>query len=251
MSINLLLNHYIIRRERNRIHAKLTRVRRKLLANEVQEAIQNLEIKNMLMHNKLDAIIKDNLNNLNILVVDDVLSIRKTTKMMLEKSGFNVSMSQNGEEALKIMKESQFDVVLMDLQMPVMDGIEAMKFIRKKQKIDDNNNNNSSEYNNNNNNNHNTNISYNSNNSSSSSNTIGNDNVTSTKTTGDNLEPKKPTFVIALSAFSDEVTLAESYQAGADAFIAKPFNVNLFKETLQSLITLNSEQQIDKGYQNS
>ena len=170
------------------------------------------------MHNKLDSIIKDNLHNLNILVVDDVLSIRKTTKVMLENSGFNVSISQNGEEALKIMKESKFDVVLMDLQMPVMDGIEAMKFIRKKEK--------------------NPNISF----DSSFDNNCSNSSVVPSI---DIEEPKKPTFLIALSAFSDEVTLAESYQAGADAFIAKPFNVNLFKETLQSLITLNSEQQAE------
>lgn len=243
------------RKERNRIHAKLTRVRRKLLTNEVQEAIQHLEAKNLMMHNKLDSLIRSNLDSLNILVVDDVLSIRKTTKKMLENSGFNVVISQNGAEAVKIMNESQFDVVLMDLQMPVMDGIEAMKAIRNKerqiQQIEEqqlaaasgdvtttpgtssptlasaDSSSSSCE------------SSAPSRCSTSSSASSSSDDKTN-GTNGrsfSNPGPKKQTFIIALSAYSDEVTLAETYQAGADAFIAKPFNLSLFKETLQSLMT--------------
>mmetsp|Transcript_1543 Transcript_1543/g.2148 ORF Transcript_1543/g.2148 Transcript_1543/m.2148 type:complete len:421 (-) Transcript_1543:1507-2769(-) len=230
------------KKERNRIHAKLTRVRRKLLTNEVQEAIQHLEAKNLIMHSKLDALIRSNLDSLNILVVDDVSTIRKTTKKMLENSGFNVVISQNGAEAVKIMNESQFDVVLMDLQMPVMDGIEAMKAIRNKERqqmeqlIND----------------------FNSSTSTMSSDesscrvvTVGDTTALTTRiTTGppentsstasSMIGSKKQTFIIALSAFSDEVTLAETYQAGADAFIAKPFNLSLFKETLQSLMTMTT-----------
>jgi len=129
----------------------------------------------------------------------------------------------------------------MDLQMPVMDGIEAMKAIRSKerQQMEELINGLNS-------------TSPNTNNDESSCRvvTVGDTTALTTRiTTGpaasssssSNLfGSKKQTFIIALSAFSDEVTLAETYQAGADAFIAKPFNLSLFKETLQSLMTMTT-----------
>lgn len=67
----------------------------------------------------------------NILLVEDKYINRKVIGMMLESFGCSVVMAVNGKEALDIYRPNDFDVVLMDLQMPVMDGITSMKELRK------------------------------------------------------------------------------------------------------------------------
>jgi len=53
------------------------------------------------------------------------------TKVLLEKLGIAWEVAANGEEAIEALKKSSFDLVLMDVQMPVMDGLEATLAIRK------------------------------------------------------------------------------------------------------------------------
>lgn len=65
------------------------------------------------------------------LVVDDDPSIRMVTKARLEKAGHQVSEAENGEEAIHRMKEDDFDIVFMDVSMPVMDGFDATKEARR------------------------------------------------------------------------------------------------------------------------
>lgn len=62
-----------------------------------------------------------------ILLVDDERSIRDTLKIVLEDSGYRVITAENGYEALKYIKEYIVDVLITDLRMPKMDGIELMK----------------------------------------------------------------------------------------------------------------------------
>ncbi|REL33661.1 response regulator [Rhodohalobacter sp. SW132] len=65
-----------------------------------------------------------------ILVVDDVSINRTLLKLMLKRYGIDVQEASNGEAALQILENWKADMILMDLSMPVMDGIEAVKVIR-------------------------------------------------------------------------------------------------------------------------
>ena len=65
------------------------------------------------------------LKNLNILVVEDNKINQMVTKKLLEKNGHTFQMAENGLEALLLVEENNFDVILMDINMPVMNGIEA------------------------------------------------------------------------------------------------------------------------------
>ncbi|MES2798994.1 MAG: response regulator transcription factor [Bacteroidota bacterium] len=67
-----------------------------------------------------------------ILVVDDDEDIQILLKFNLEKEGFEVSIANNGEEALKLFESFGPDLVLLDVMMPGMDGIEVCEQIREK-----------------------------------------------------------------------------------------------------------------------
>jgi len=67
---------------------------------------------------------------LHVLLVDDEAITQTYIKRLLEKQGVEVSVAENGEQALVMLTEANFDCVLMDVQMPVMDGVEATKKIR-------------------------------------------------------------------------------------------------------------------------
>ncbi|CAN1209119.1 hypothetical protein TUMEXPCC7403_02780 [Tumidithrix helvetica PCC 7403] len=68
---------------------------------------------------------------LQILLVEDSHFNQKIACLMLKKLGYQADVVNNGREALNLLQERQYDVVLMDLQMPEMDGLTATKAIRK------------------------------------------------------------------------------------------------------------------------
>jgi len=72
-----------------------------------------------------------NLFGVNALVVEDNDTNQLIVKDMLELFGINVTIAGNGREALALLEKSRFDVVLMDIHMPVMNGIEATQEIRQ------------------------------------------------------------------------------------------------------------------------
>jgi two-component system response regulator (stage 0 sporulation protein F) len=69
--------------------------------------------------------------NIHVLVVDDEPDFRQLMTYWLESKGYSVLVAADGEVAIQQVKEKKPDVVFMDLRMPVLDGIEAIKKIRE------------------------------------------------------------------------------------------------------------------------
>lgn len=65
-----------------------------------------------------------------ILVADDVLTNRELARALLERAGHAVTLAENGQQAIEAVRRQSLDVILMDINMPVMDGLEAMRAIR-------------------------------------------------------------------------------------------------------------------------
>ncbi|MEA3314286.1 MAG: chemotaxis-specific protein-glutamate methyltransferase CheB [Campylobacterota bacterium] len=66
-----------------------------------------------------------------ILIVDDSALIRKQLGSVLDKEGYDIGFAKNGEEALDFVNNFDFDLITMDINMPVMDGLTAVKHIMK------------------------------------------------------------------------------------------------------------------------
>ncbi len=65
-----------------------------------------------------------------ILAVDDSASMRQMVTFTLKGAGFDVSEAADGQQALNIAKQGGFDLVLSDVNMPVMDGIQLVRELR-------------------------------------------------------------------------------------------------------------------------
>lgn len=75
----------------------------------------------------------DDLNfDIDVLLVEDKIINQKIIKMMLENAGCRVKLAYNGQQALDIMEKSKFDIIFLDIQMPVMDGVTANKHMRRR-----------------------------------------------------------------------------------------------------------------------
>lgn len=70
-----------------------------------------------------------------ILLVEDNEISREVGILLLEKKGYIITAAENGETALALLESSKYDLIMMDLQMPVMDGYTATKKIREKEKF--------------------------------------------------------------------------------------------------------------------
>jgi CheY-like chemotaxis protein/HPt (histidine-containing phosphotransfer) domain-containing protein len=75
-------------------------------------------------------VIDTNLSGLNILLVEDGDTNRKLIRVTLTRSGANVATAENGKIALQLAASEPFDLVLMDMQMPIMDGYTATRILR-------------------------------------------------------------------------------------------------------------------------
>lgn len=78
-----------------------------------------------------EKIFRDNKTSLNIAIVDDVEDHRNLVALVLKKYNLNIAFTENGFELLELMKNKTFDLIFLDVQMPVMDGKETIKKIRE------------------------------------------------------------------------------------------------------------------------
>lgn len=83
------------------------------------------------VQSQADTATINDISNLRILIAEDNIINIMLLKKILDQWNCNYSLSKNGQEALDMVKTGEFDVVLMDIHMPVMDGFEASKHIRE------------------------------------------------------------------------------------------------------------------------
>ena len=75
-------------------------------------------------------------SNIHALVAEDNIINQKLIQVTLEKFGLKVTLTSNGKEALRMRKENEYDIIFMDIQMPVMNGIESTEAILHYEKIE-------------------------------------------------------------------------------------------------------------------
>ena len=95
-----------------------------LVANASDRVAKKQEVKAPVLGNV-------SLDGIHILLADDAPDNQWLIRLYLEKAGAKVSIASNGIEAVELAKEQLFDLILMDIQMPEMDGFAATREIRK------------------------------------------------------------------------------------------------------------------------
>jgi len=70
-----------------------------------------------------------------ILVAEDEKHLQKLLEYKLKNSGFRVLVSGNGEEALKLAKEHHPDLIVLDVMMPIMDGLECLAALKRDENL--------------------------------------------------------------------------------------------------------------------
>lgn len=99
----------------------------------------NIILEKSKKHNSIDMIDRKDKNianlkinkRLNILIVEDDKASQMVIYNLFRKNGHICDIANNGQEALKMVENKKYDLILMDIQMPIMDGIETTKIIRK------------------------------------------------------------------------------------------------------------------------
>lgn len=70
-----------------------------------------------------------------ILIADDEAQIRDVLRLYLEKDGYEISEAADGVEAMRLLRESEFDLVILDIMMPGLDGYRVLRNIREESNI--------------------------------------------------------------------------------------------------------------------
>lgn len=98
-----------------------------------------LEMSGKVAEKKKISLVKDdskiaknlNLRHIHLLLVEDSEDNRQLIRLYMKDSNMTIDEAENGEIALNMLKNNKYDIVLMDIQMPVMDGYEATRLYRK------------------------------------------------------------------------------------------------------------------------
>ena len=129
----------------------------------------------------------DSAKNLRILLADDNATNRRVVELILDNKQFDLVEAEDGQQALNALEQGRFDLVLMDMQMPVMDGLTATRMIRERE--------------------------------------------------ASHGLSRIPVIMLTANAMPEHV--AASLEAGADAHLAKPFNITRMLELAYALTNKN------------
>lgn len=98
----------------------------------VEEAIQNNIAVEEIIHINIDD--EEPLPTISILLCEDNVLNQNLAKSVIKNFGFNLDIANNGEEGLAMLAKNNYDLILMDLQMPLKDGYDTAKYIREELK---------------------------------------------------------------------------------------------------------------------
>lgn len=110
-------------------------VKQSLLFNTLVSALTGIESDQASNRNNTTKKVEELRSKYRILVADDVAVNQLLTRTMLDFLGYNCTTVANGLEVLDALKQSEYDLILMDCQMPEMDGFEATQKIRENENI--------------------------------------------------------------------------------------------------------------------
>jgi signal transduction histidine kinase/DNA-binding response OmpR family regulator/HPt (histidine-containing phosphotransfer) domain-containing protein len=104
-----------------------------MLFNTIIQAFSEaaLETPRVVQRQKQEAEVLKHIRGANVLLVEDNEINQQVAREILEGAGLKITLANNGQKAVNAVKEKKFDAVLMDVQMPVMDGYTATREIRK------------------------------------------------------------------------------------------------------------------------
>ena len=129
-----------------------------------------------------------------ILIVDDEKDILDLIAFNLNREGYQVSTAQNGEEAINVAKQVNPDLIILDVMMPKMDGIEACRIMRAMPEF-------------------------------------------------------KSTFMVFLTARSEEYSEIAGFHVGADDYIAKPIKPRALMSRINAILRRNASEESDASVQ--